>query len=102
MVSPYNRDTNGLSSTTTVADATGLSPWFAGVNISSFPGSDQGSRIAQAAKSIKANVLSPWAGANLTAMFTTKEMIQEAHKLGLTVAPWTVSGLDIVVALVPD
>ncbi|KAJ2920167.1 hypothetical protein MD484_g184, partial [Candolleomyces efflorescens] len=89
-----------IDPTTTVADATGLSPWFAGVNISSFPGSDQGSRIAQAAKSIKANVLSPWAGANLTAMFTTKEMIQEAHKLGLTVAPWTVNRLDIADQLI--
>jgi glycerophosphoryl diester phosphodiesterase len=66
------------------------------VNISSFPGPDQGSRVAQAAKSIKANVLSPNAGANLTAMFTTKEMIQEAHNLGLTVAPWTVSGIGFV------
>ncbi|RXW22891.1 hypothetical protein EST38_g2947 [Candolleomyces aberdarensis] len=78
-----------------VVDGTGLSPWLAGVNISSFPGPDEGSRIAEAAKSIKANVLSPYAGANLTALFTTKDMIQEAHQLGLTVAPWTVNRLDI-------
>jgi hypothetical protein len=90
--------TSALIDAETVSDVdptTGLSPWFAGLNLTSFPGATLGQKISQAAKSIGSDTLSPNAGALTPApgLFTTKEMVDEAHKLGLGVVPWTVSFL---------
>ena len=74
------------------ADENGVFPWLAGVDLNKFPGSDWGTRVSQAARSIQAATLSPVGGILPTpGMFTNKEMVDEAHKLGLTVVPWTVS-----------
>ncbi|TFK41298.1 PLC-like phosphodiesterase [Crucibulum laeve] len=79
--------------------------WFAGINIDDFPGATLGERIAEAAKTTGADVLSPSA-VSLTSKsvdpaldgyvpFTTKEMISRAHELGMTVRPWTVDRHNI-------
>lgn len=88
-----------IQPSTVTTDASGVSPWLAGVDLGGFPGGTLGARISQAAKSVKANTLSPIAG-SLPALFTTKEMVQEAHKLGLTVVPWTVNDLTIAESLI--
>lgn len=76
-------------------------PWLAGLRLDAFPGPTLSEQVAQAAHHIGANVLSPSAASFETpapdpamegyATFTTREMIEEAHKLGLLVKPWTVS-----------
>jgi hypothetical protein len=73
------------------------------MRLEDFPGATLGAQIANAAKSIKADVLSPNAYYfNGTATdpsqpgyipFTTRDMIDAAHKVGLTIMPWTVSWL---------
>ena len=69
------------------------SPWLAGLRLDSFEGQSLGEQIAQAAHAIGADVLSPDAGAgqsdsiNNFVSFTTKEMIDEAHKLEMSVKP---------------
>ena len=78
------------STVTEVNPATNLSYWFAGLDLNSFPGASLGAKIAQAAKSIGSSTLSPNWGAKVQELFTNKEMVDEAHKLGLTVVPWTV------------
>ncbi|KAH6917974.1 PLC-like phosphodiesterase [Coprinopsis sp. MPI-PUGE-AT-0042] len=97
-----NVPTSALIDASTVADVdstTGLSPWFAGLDLNSFPGGTLGAKIAQAAKSIGSVTLSPNAGA-LPGLFTTKEMVDEAHRLGLGVVPWTVNDLNVAETLV--
>ncbi|KAL0950754.1 hypothetical protein HGRIS_007522 [Hohenbuehelia grisea] len=89
-----------IQQTTLVGPGNTTSPWLAGVRPESFPGPTVGEKIAQAAHSIKADILSPSATSSLSPVadptlpgyipFTTKEMIDEAHRLGLTVKPWTV------------
>ncbi|KAI0762738.1 PLC-like phosphodiesterase [Fomes fomentarius] len=81
-------------------------PWLAGLRLDSFPGPSVAQQVAQAAQSIQADVLSPAATSSKTPVadpdmdgylpFTTKEMIDTAHKLGLKVKPWTVNRLNIV------
>jgi hypothetical protein len=75
------------------------SPWLAGLRTDSFPGSSLDIQIAHAAHSISADILSPYSHvekptANPAVVeyvpFTTKEMIDEAHRLGLVVKPFTV------------
>lgn len=78
-----------------------VSVWQAGLDINSFPGGTLGERIANAAASIGATILSPAATDNATPVpdptqpgylaFTTKAMIDQSHKLGIPVIPWTVS-----------
>lgn len=85
------------------------SPWLAGLRLESFPGPSLSEQIAQAARSIQADVLSP-TGTFLVpsssheglSHFTTPEMISEAHRLGMKVVPWTVNLLDRVEELVRD
>ncbi|KAJ7225883.1 PLC-like phosphodiesterase [Mycena pura] len=68
-------------------------PWLAGLNLQAFPGSSLGLKIANAANSINATILSPSAyPSNLS--LTTKEMVDHAHELGMLVKPWTVNSLD--------
>ncbi|TBU34888.1 PLC-like phosphodiesterase [Dichomitus squalens] len=82
------------------------SPWLAGLRLDSFPGPSISRQVAQAAHSIRADVLSPAASASETPVpdpemegyvpFTTREMIEHAQRLGLKVKPWTVNRLNIV------
>lgn len=73
------------------------SPWLGGLHLDTFPGPSLGVRIAHAAHSFGADILS--SSADLvqnpafdagSAIFTTREMINQAHALGMTVKPWTV------------
>jgi glycerophosphoryl diester phosphodiesterase len=71
-----------------------------------------GEKLAQAAHSIGAHVLSTDAIAPNSkgwnpnkpgfVEFTTRKMVEESHKLGLEVKPWTVDDLDLVSRLVLD
>ncbi|TFK76789.1 PLC-like phosphodiesterase [Pluteus cervinus] len=80
------------------------SPWQAGLDISTFPGATLGVKIANAAKSIDADILSPNFVADGSPVqdpalpgfipFTTKDMVEQAHELGMLVKPWTVDGLN--------
>ncbi|EIN13659.1 PLC-like phosphodiesterase [Punctularia strigosozonata HHB-11173 SS5] len=81
------------------------SPWLAGRRIDAFPGETIGQRIAQAAHDISADVLSPASTysdldgsmqASEYASFVTKDMVEEAHRLNLSVKPWTANTLDVV------
>lgn len=86
-----------------------MSQWQAGLDISKFDGATAGEKVANAAASIKASVLSAAAVSskgNATdpadpgyVPFTTKEMIDQAHKNGLLVKPWTVDRQNIVAQL---
>lgn len=77
----------------------GPSDWLAGIDVDSFPGSTVGERVARAAKSIKADILSPVVVAYASKVndpslpgyipFTNKTMVDVAHQLGMLVKPWT-------------
>jgi len=92
-----------------LVDDNGTSPWFGGLRLEDFPGATIGAQIANAAKSIKADVLSPNAYYfNSTATdpslpgyipFTTRDLIDAAHEVGLTVIPWTVNWLACSIQL---
>jgi glycerophosphoryl diester phosphodiesterase len=84
-------------STTTVGPNNTTSNWLAGLRPDDFPGNTTGEQLAYAARSIKAGILSPAAVAAGTdpalpgyTPFATKEMIDQAQKLGVAVKPWTV------------
>ncbi|KAJ6574716.1 PLC-like phosphodiesterase [Mycena capillaripes] len=79
---------------TTVAYGDAASPWLGGLNLQNFSGSSFGVKIANAAHSINASILSPSAY-NSPRSLITKEMVDEAHRLGMLVEPWTVNSLDI-------
>ncbi|EGO02809.1 hypothetical protein SERLA73DRAFT_102799 [Serpula lacrymans var. lacrymans S7.3] len=90
---------------TSAASPGSASPWLAGLRLDDFPGSSPDIRIAQAARAIDADILSPSTSFYITppdpaakgsTQFTTKEMVDEAHRLGMKVKPWTVNRLDIV------
>jgi len=79
-----------------------VSEWHAGLSVESFPGETIGQKIANTAHAIGASILSPAAVASgidpeeqTYTPFTTWEMIQEAHKNGLLVKPWTVNRFNI-------
>jgi hypothetical protein len=81
------------------------SPWLAGRRLDAFPGETVGQRIAQAASDIGADLLSPAATysgqdpllrASAYIPFTTQDMVEEAHRLNLSVKPWTVSESSIL------
>ncbi|THH01529.1 hypothetical protein EW026_g1191 [Hermanssonia centrifuga] len=67
-------------------------PWLAGLDLSAFPGPGLDQKVAQAAKYIRADVLSPAAVSDYSPVndpkalgfipFTTKAMVDEAHGLG--------------------
>ncbi|KAK2462021.1 hypothetical protein APHAL10511_006484 [Amanita phalloides] len=85
-------------------------PWLAGLRIEDFPGATVGAQIANAAKSIKADVLSPGAFYSNSTVndpslpgytpFTTRDMVESAHEVGLTVIPWTVNRLNVADQLI--
>ncbi|KAJ7655194.1 PLC-like phosphodiesterase [Mycena polygramma] len=79
---------------TTVIYGDNTSPWLAGLNLQNFTGSSLGVKIAHAARSINASILSPSAY-NSPQSLTTKEMVDQAHYLGMLVEPWTVNSLEI-------
>lgn len=76
-------------SKTTVMSGDAVSPWLAGLNLENFSGSSLGVKIANAAHSINATILSPSAYDSPLSL-TTKEMVNQAHHLGMLVEPWTV------------
>ncbi|KAL1952254.1 hypothetical protein VTO73DRAFT_1403 [Trametes versicolor] len=81
-------------------------PWLGGLRLDAFPGHSLSERVAQAAHHIGADVLSPSAESFETPVpdpamegyvaFTTPEMIEEAHRLGMLVKPWTLNRMNIV------
>ncbi|KAF8592072.1 PLC-like phosphodiesterase [Ramaria rubella] len=90
-------------------DGDTVSPWLGGVDLTRFNGTTLGERIAQAAHSIEADILSPVAfnmnpttntGLRDYVGFTTPEMVKLSHELGMEVKPWTVNSLDMVEQLV--
>ncbi|KAG8689824.1 hypothetical protein FRC11_000339 [Ceratobasidium sp. 423] len=96
-----------LADSTTVYGANNsTSTWLAGLRPDSFPGATLGVQLAQAAKSIDSNILSPAATSGSSGSldpnipgyvtFTTEDMVKEAHKSGMLVKPWTVNRLNIV------
>ncbi|KAG5648230.1 hypothetical protein DXG03_006187 [Asterophora parasitica] len=97
--------TVALVSSGTVGDINGASPWFAGLNLRDFPGETVDVKIANAAKAVKADILSPAAVHGSSPVpdptqpgyipFTTKAMVDRSHKLGMPVIPWTVDRLSI-------
>jgi len=105
----------GVVTSALIDDETAIPPdnstsiWLAGLRIDDFPGSSLGVQIAQAARSIGADILSPYSHTEKPgvdpaiveyAPFATKEMVDAAHRLGLTVKPWIVNRLNLVEQLV--
>ncbi|KAF8707397.1 carboxypeptidase s, partial [Rhizoctonia solani] len=94
-----------IDSTTVYGVNNSTSTWLAGLRPDSFSGATLGVQIAQAAKSIDSNILSPAAtdgssgslDPNIPSYksFTTEDMVKEAHKSGMLVKPWTVNRLNI-------
>ena len=78
--------------------ATPNSTWLAGLSLSSFLGPSLPEQIAQAAGSLGVHILSP-DSSRLTEDFTTKEMVDEAHRLGVMVKPWTVRIFSTVLGI---
>ncbi|KAF8078314.1 hypothetical protein FPV67DRAFT_47080 [Lyophyllum atratum] len=88
-----------------IAEVNGLSPWSAGLKLSDFAGATTGVAIVEAAKSIKADILSLAAVSDKSPVrdptvagyvpFTTKDMIDRAHEVGMLVIPWTLDRLSI-------
>jgi hypothetical protein len=84
-------------STTAVGPGNTTSVWLAGQKVDPRSSIPIGVQIARAAHAIGVDALSPAAIANGTdpnisgyVGFTSKEMIDEAHKFGINVLPWTV------------
>jgi len=82
------------------------SPWLAGLRLDQFPGPSMAEQIAQAAHWLGADILSPAAESPPSTSldpvmpeyvpFTTKNMVDAAHALGMIVKPWTVNRLTIL------
>ncbi|KAH0838495.1 PLC-like phosphodiesterase [Lanmaoa asiatica] len=78
------------------------SPWLGGLHLDSFPGPSLSQKMAQAARAINADILSPCGTCFVPSFvtfednlnFVTQVMVREAHALGLSVKPWTMNGLD--------
>jgi len=74
-------------------------PWLAGYRLDEFLGPSFGEQIAQAARRINADILSPTATVTISSpknpsemvQFTTQSLVNEAHRLGMQVKPFTVS-----------
>ena len=84
--------------------------WLAGLRLDSYPGPTVAHQVAQAAYVLGADILSPSAKSFFGTVpdpamdgyeaFTTKEMVDEAHRLGLRVVPWTVRDLPPLSSIV--
>lgn len=78
------------------------SKWLAGLRIDEFPGDSLGVKVANAAASIGAGILSPDGVSRVETgidgsdciPFTTRDMIRRSHELGMEVKPWTASEKD--------
>ncbi|KAI0666304.1 PLC-like phosphodiesterase [Trametes maxima] len=100
-----------ITTSALVDDETALTPdnstsaWLAGLRLDAFPGPTLSAQVAQAAHFVGADVLSPSAESYETPVpdpamegyvpFTTREMVEEAHKLGMLVKPFTVNRMNI-------
>ncbi|PPQ92707.1 hypothetical protein CVT25_014014 [Psilocybe cyanescens] len=94
-----------IDDTTAYGANNNTSVWLGGLRLEDFAGETTGEKIAYAAKSIKASIVSPGAyssegtGSDPSdagyVPFATKDMISKAHKLGLLVKPWTINRLNI-------
>ncbi|KAI0803032.1 PLC-like phosphodiesterase [Irpex lacteus] len=95
-----------IDSATATGPGNSSTPWLAGLDLSVFPGPTFGQQVAQAARYIHANILSPAVVHDASPAkdpsiesfipFATKAMVDEAHGLGVEVKPWTVNRLNIV------
>ncbi|KAA8913038.1 glycerophosphoryl diester phosphodiesterase [Sphaerosporella brunnea] len=78
-------------------------PWLGGIDLGDFEGD-----YIKAAKSIGATILSPVHGHGGSVntvgyvTFTTKDMVERAHKEGLQVIPWTVDDESTINKLMDD
>ncbi|KDQ13712.1 hypothetical protein BOTBODRAFT_175417 [Botryobasidium botryosum FD-172 SS1] len=90
-------------------DGKSTSLWLAGLRPDSFPAPTVGEQLVLAANSIGASIISPAAlyegSAALPTLpgykpFTTKAMVDQAHKIGISVKPWTINALSVVDQLV--
>ncbi|KAH8086641.1 PLC-like phosphodiesterase [Cristinia sonorae] len=94
-----------LASQTAANPDNNTTPWLAGLRLDAFPGPTAQEQIAQAAHHVGANILSPAATSSSVSSidpsmegyvpFTTKGMVDEAHRLGLLVKPWTVNRMNV-------
>ncbi|KAK1215290.1 hypothetical protein PQX77_022108 [Marasmius sp. AFHP31] len=90
--------------TTLVGPNNTTSAWLAGITLDPTSNVSLGIQLTNAAKQIDADILSTADIANATAPdptqpgyvpFTTKEMIDRAHELGMQVKPWTVNRMNV-------
>ena len=93
------------NSTTTVMADNSTSPWQAGIRLEDMPGPSLDVKIANAAHSIQADILSPALvrtilGTNISRPtfepFTTQAMVDKAHELSMQVIPWTVRRMKLL------
>ncbi|OJT06157.1 Glycerophosphoryl diester phosphodiesterase [Trametes pubescens] len=103
---------SSITTSALIDDETGLpqdnitTPWLGGLQLDAFRGPSLSEQVAQAAHHIGADVLSPSAESFETPVqdpamegyvaFTTREMIEEAHRLGMLVKPFTLNRMNIV------
>ncbi|KAI0374531.1 PLC-like phosphodiesterase [Pilatotrama ljubarskyi] len=103
---------SSITTSALIDDETGVmpdnstTPWLAGLRLDTFPGPTLSAQVAQAAHHIRADILSPSAESFETPVpdpemegyvaFTTREMVEEAHRLGMLVKPFTVNRMNIV------
>ncbi|OBZ79244.1 Cytochrome b-c1 complex subunit Rieske, mitochondrial [Grifola frondosa] len=95
-----------IDNDTAIMSDNSTSPWLGGLRLDAFPGPTAAAQVAQAAYSIGADILSPAAESSSTPVpdpdmpgyitFTTRDMIEEAHRLGMLVKVWTVNRMNIV------
>jgi glycerophosphoryl diester phosphodiesterase len=71
------------------ADASGRSPWLGGLALA-----DHGGSLSRLAKAAGCAIWSP------AALDVTRELIAEAHAIGITVVPWTVNDSADMVRLI--
>jgi glycerophosphoryl diester phosphodiesterase len=84
----------------------GASPWLGGLDVDDFPGSLQQKFVAAAA-SFGADAVSPvhgdpqngGVGDTGYVPFTTQELVDAAHRAGMTVIPWTIDDRATIEAL---
>ncbi|GAA5821688.1 hypothetical protein JCM11251_000971 [Rhodosporidiobolus azoricus] len=90
----------------------GPAPWLNGLDIDTFEGETVGERVARAAASVGADVLSPVATSYASESpdpalpgwipFTNKTMVDTARSLGLETRPWTPNYLNLIEYLISE